>query len=102
MSKAQRFNFIYRTYGKRSRRGSYKNKTYGKYRKSTEGKNILSTNREIMHLCQVNKIGQCIHVHSLVLVQPRKTRPFITERLLMGESNQPNKAHMYIMVLEKR
>ena len=27
---------------------------------------------------------------SLVLVQPRKTRPFITERLLMGrkESNQ--------------
>ena len=31
---------------------------YGKYRKSTEGKNILCTNREIMHLCQVNKIGQ--------------------------------------------
>ena len=31
--------------------------------------------------------------HSLVLVQPRKTRPFITERLLMGrkESNQTNK-----------
>ena len=29
----------------------------------------------------------------LVLVQPRKTRPFITERLLMGrkESNQTNK-----------
>ena len=28
--------------------------------------------------------------HSLVLVQPRKTRPFIAERLLMGrkESNQ--------------
>ena len=33
-------------------------KTYVKYRKSTEGKNILRTNREIMHLCQVNKIGQ--------------------------------------------
>ena len=32
---------------------------------------------------------------SLVLVQPRKTRPFITERLLMGrkESNQTNKKH---------
>ena len=32
---------------------------------------------------------------SLVLVQPRKTRPYITERLLMGrkESNQTNK-HM--------
>ena len=32
---------------------------------------------------------------SLVLVQPRKTRPFITERLLMGrkESNQTNKLH---------
>ena len=30
---------------------------------------------------------------SLVLVQPKKTRPFITERLLMGrkESNQTNK-----------
>ena len=30
---------------------------------------------------------------SLVLFQPRKTRPFITERLLMGrkESNQTNK-----------
>ena len=30
---------------------------------------------------------------SLVLVQPRKTRPFITERLLMGrkESYQTNK-----------
>ena len=32
---------------------------------------------------------------SLVLVQPRKTRPFTTERLLMGrkESNQTNKNH---------
>ena len=31
---------------------------------------------------------------SLVLVQPRKTRPFITERLLMGrkESNQTKQA----------
>ena len=30
---------------------------------------------------------------SLVLVQPRKTRPYITERLLMGrnESNKTNK-----------
>ena len=30
---------------------------------------------------------------SLVLVQPRKTRPFVNERLLMGrkESNQTNK-----------
>ena len=37
---------------------------------------------------------------SLVLVQPRKTRPFITERLLMGhkESNQTNKEiFMYIL-----
>ena len=33
---------------------------------------------------------------SLVLVQPRKTRPFITERLLMGrrESNQTNQTKM--------
>ena len=31
---------------------------------------------------------------SLVLVQPRKTRPYITDRLLMGriESNQTNKS----------
>ena len=35
-------------------------KTYGKCRKSTEGKNILCTNSEIMHLCQVNKIEQYI------------------------------------------
>ena len=35
-------------------------------------------------------------IPSLVLVRPRKTRPFITERLLMGrkESNQTNK-HAY-------
>ena len=46
---------------------------------------------------------------SLVLVQPRKTRPFITERLLMGrkESNQTNKQNntqnidKIIMVLNK-
>ena len=35
---------------------------------------------------------------SLVLVQPRKTRPFITERLLMGrkESNQTNKTSVLL------
>ena len=33
------------------------------------------------------------HYPSLVLVQPRKTHPYITERLLMGheQSNQTNK-----------
>ena len=41
---------------------------------------------------------------SLVLVQPRKTRPFITERLLMGrkESNQTNKTkatQFYVFLL---
>ena len=41
---------------------------------------------------------------SLLLVQPRKTHPFITERLLMGhkESNQKkqtNKDHLYIFIL---
>ena len=38
---------------------------------------------------------------SLVLVQPRKTRPFITERLLMGckESNQTNKAMALIKII---
>ena len=36
---------------------------------------------------------------SLVLVQPRKTRLFITERLLMGrkESNQTNKSDIHIV-----
>ena len=36
---------------------------------------------------------------SLVLVQPRKTRPFITERLLMGreESNQTNKQNLFLI-----
>ena len=35
---------------------------------------------------------------SLVLVQPRKTRPFITERLLMGrkESNQTTTKNYYV------
>ena len=47
-------------------------KTYGKYRKSTEGKNILCTNREIMHLCQVNKIGQYTVVKILQNVQGGK------------------------------
>ena len=38
---------------------------------------------------------------SLVLVQPRKTRPFITERLLMGrkESNQTNQLSMIFIML---
>ena len=38
---------------------------------------------------------------SLVLVQPRKTRPFITERLLMGckESNQTNKQTKQLMYI---
>ena len=38
---------------------------------------------------------------SLVQVPPRKTRPFITERLLMGhkESNQTNKNKMQRLVL---
>ena len=35
---------------------------------------------------------RCVHDPSLVLVQPSKTRPYITESLLMGreESNQSN------------
>ena len=38
---------------------------------------------------------------SLVLVQPRKTRPYITERLLMGrkESNQTNKTKHVTLVM---
>ena len=37
---------------------------------------------------------------SLVLIQPRKTRPYITERLLMGrkELNQTNKQNVIKMI----
>ena len=40
---------------------------------------------------------------SLVLVQPRKTRPFITEILLMGrkESNQTNKQTKHWSIIKK-
>ena len=34
---------------------------------------------------------------SLVLVQPRKTRPFITERLLMGRKESKQTNHMRII-----
>ena len=51
--------------------------------------------------------GHCVvaqgHIYpSLVLVQPRKTRPCFTKRLLMGrkESNQTNKQCMYILLKE--
>ena len=39
---------------------------------------------------------------SLVLVQPRKNRPFNTERLLMGreESNQTNKTTIIIIIIQ--
>ena len=39
---------------------------------------------------------------SLVLVQPRKTHPFITERLLMGckESKQTNHGHLSLIAPE--
>ena len=47
-------------------------KTYGKYRKSTEGKNILCTNREIKHLCQVNKIGQYALFINLKMISLQK------------------------------
>ena len=38
---------------------------------------------------------------SLVLVQPRKTRPFIIERLFMGrkESKQTNKHEVHIQII---
>ena len=41
---------------------------------------------------------------TLVLVQPRKTRPFITERLLMGlkESNQTNKKRGNVMCVKRQ
>ena len=41
---------------------------------------------------------------SLVLVEPRKTYPFITERLLMGrkESNQTNKQNQQDILIFRR
>ena len=51
---------------------------------------ILKFNEKIIF----NKFTPFLHIYpSLVLVQPRKTSPYITERLLMGrkESNQTKK-----------
>ena len=40
---------------------------------------------------------------SLVLVQPRKTHPCLTERLLMGhkESIQSNKTNIYVLYVDR-
>ena len=50
----------------------------------------LTRDRGVSSLTGVTALGP---KSSLVLVQPRKTRPYITERLLMGrkESYQTNK-----------
>ena len=49
---------------------------------------------------QVAQSIDCATCPSLVLVQPRKTRPFITERLLMGrkKSNQTNKTKFIMLI----
>ena len=61
--------------------------------------NILSSVLEVYIIYNVSTCISCIYVSvhesyysSLVLVQPRKTRPCLSERLLMGrkESNQTN------------
>ena len=46
------------------------------------------------HIRPINGHSQHIYL-SLVLFQPRKTRPYLTERLMMGrkESNQTNKQY---------
>ena len=51
-------------------------------------------------------VGDTVHLvqyPSLVLVQPRKTRPCLTERLLMGrkESNQTNKSSSPKRIIDK-
>ena len=49
----------------------------------------LSSAAVVIGALRVNKMK----IVDLVLVQPRKTRPYVTERLLMGrkEPNQTNK-----------
>ena len=42
----------------------------------------------------------CLHNPSLVLVQPRKTRPCLTERLLKG-SKESNQTNMSLTLLAK-
>ena len=45
------------------------------------------------------------HIYpTLLLVQPRKTRPFLTERLLMGrkESNQTQKNFEFVLLYTRR
>ena len=55
-----------------------------------QGLHCGSSEKEIQYFLEF--IRTCDYP-SLVLVQPRKNRPYITERLLMGrkESNQTNK-----------
>ena len=56
-----------------------------------DGRAVGSSRTGITVLCPLAR-----HINpSLVLVQPRKTHPYVTERLLMGrkESNQTNKQH---------
>ena len=54
---------------------------------------IEQTNSKTSYIYKEISIHHYFIYPSLVLVQPRKTRPYITERLLMGrkESNQTNK-----------
>ena len=64
-------------------------------------KNRLIETRVQASLASLRCVLEHEHSPSLVLVQPRKTRPFITERLLMGrkESNQTKKfsnIHSYL------
>ena len=64
----------------------------GRVLDSRQRGSVFKTHR---HHCVVS-LGKNINP-SLVLVQPRKTRPFITERLLMGckRSNQTNKNYLH-------
>ena len=61
------------------------------------GENVETVNGEMSPHHIAKDILQANHLsqHSLVLVQSRKTRPCLTERLLMGlkESNQTKKAY---------
>ena len=54
-----------------------------------------------IHLKFFSHKSQLLFNPSLVLVQPRKTCPYITERLLMGrkESNQINKQNNFCCML---
>ena len=79
---------------------TYSNPMYPYTRKSVsiiKDPDHVAFHQDLHCLSRLNTIFKRHINHSWVLVQPRKTRPYITERLLMGRkaSNQTNKQTIF-------